>query len=1552
MAARAPLPPAHPPGSDMGCVASPLPPGGDTGKATVPPSPDTTPPGTKTSRPLPDTPPPGSEDGDDDIISMFFTSGSTGRPKGCAVSRRAMAAYCHGKNVVHRVAGDSIVFVASAPTFDPSIGDFFATWMAGAVCALSTQVATLVSLGPLLAASRASHVLATPPLFETLQAAGYGPGRLPGLSVVALGGEPMPDRVMREWGGCVRLLNVYGTTECAVYQGYSVLGPGGPVEDVVGDTVGDTVVWGSRDTVAGKGAVVWWGSPDAVKDAVAAEDAAAVKETEAAGEGAVAAQEDMTGVEDAAAVCLGVSTSVVDGQGVAQQSAGDHVHGESLREHRAAAIRNSQGKGKTLVRPDVNAHESIAHERNAHHVKAHKSDAHIIKAHKARPGETDPHRSQGEPTSTDTNPFRPARPRHATKCLSYAWPFGTGLILAAGTGDDPLIQVPPGSGQEGEIWITGPQVGLGYARDLYAREDACIVVAVPASDRESEECLAKGQKPGCARMPGVFDGHYSNAMDHSNSAVGTGLIDRSNNAMGTGARCHLQHHAWEMVGRRDAQVKWMGRRLELGELEETLLASAAPYRLIKGLVATVTAAGRAGPNDTSDHDDGSATRGLNLNPRGANTGQGRAAGQARDPGCVELLGNGHVAEGEREGERERERGKKREPERERKGEGAREGKGEGAREEESSVRKLLVAWYVPAGPVRWGARTAEMAQGGAQGDVGESARGPVDLAAIGARCLMITSAALSLLASAHLPLHMRPSRFLPLPSFPMTATGKLDRRALSLANVAQSPHHYSNPFRTPCSAFPSTAAAAAMPNGHSHSGMPNGSASHGALDVTPPASTAPSSLNFQENADGGHMPWEDLERGPRDPFDSREASNPLLAQDGDADSFMRTYDDLGYGSDVLGSDPYGHGHRDAGAFSGQRGNRAGARAMVGWEATVAAAWEKQLGIGGLGPRSNFLELGGDSLAAMRACRELAKQARAMGFAVGDDNTAGIKDPPGPPRDDPPLVSAKPSAVAAKPSATLSHGNPSKGPQKAREEELDDGDFGELLGLLAPIELLHRPQVCSFARYLGKVLGPHPSDVTAAAGPAAALQQSEAEGAQQGQPEEGDGDQLSGDRDQMYALIELAKEAVAAGCTPVAHFALDQLGLVDSAPPGSGSVGAAGITRGTSGRGGTRGSSAREGAKKDKGGGGKNAGVVPSSTSTFLSASIEDGSSAIPPTLLPTLLIIACANARAHTACFLLGLQDGRSASKEGTHAMARAPVGPHKTTPLHVAVKATGQAQAAGGGGAGRGGGQGSGVARGIGDGGSGGVGSSGSGGGGGSGKGGGGRGGGGGVGTGQGPAGGSLEVVQILLSHGGDPAVTDAERQTVLHHAARAGAGVRVLEALLAAADGEYPVGDYAAPWDMGLDSNNMNGHDTNSRASGSGARAPRGAQGPGGRKLSSAKGGGGKRSGAKTGVGVVGGSARLLEARDAWGRTALHWGVVNGHAATVGALLRAGASAKVVDDAGETPVAIAERRALCSAAGDRPNGVAASMFGSIAKMLGGSGTTAHLKAAGHISK
>lgn len=150
------------------------------------------------------------------LMYICYTSGSTGRPKGCAISRASLHAYAHSNAQAHGMGSTSRILLASAVSFDPCIGEAWTALLAGGTLCLPSRAMVKASLGALLIDTRATHVCSTPALWSTVLG---GPGAYPALQCVTLGGERMPVRIMDTWTrGACRLYNIYGVTECTVYQ--------------------------------------------------------------------------------------------------------------------------------------------------------------------------------------------------------------------------------------------------------------------------------------------------------------------------------------------------------------------------------------------------------------------------------------------------------------------------------------------------------------------------------------------------------------------------------------------------------------------------------------------------------------------------------------------------------------------------------------------------------------------------------------------------------------------------------------------------------------------------------------------------------------------------------------------------------------------------------------------------------------------------------------------------------------------------------------------------------------------------------------------------------------------------------------------------------------------------------------------------------------------------------------------------------------------------------------------------------------------------------------
>ncbi|CAK9005843.1 Nonribosomal peptide synthase agiA (NRPS agiA) (Aspergillicins biosynthesis cluster protein A) [Includes: Nonribosomal peptide synthetase [Durusdinium trenchii] len=164
---------------------------------------------------------------------LFFTSGSTGTPKGILGHHQGLNAYVNGRAARSRVSSSSKVLLASAFTFDPHLGDTLVALAVGArLCGIPRHHVMNGGIATALQSMDITHVCLTPTVWK-LRGMAQGrvgpvpddrtvPEDFPELEELALGGEPMPqtliDCALGSWNAKPRLVNIYGVTECTVYQ--------------------------------------------------------------------------------------------------------------------------------------------------------------------------------------------------------------------------------------------------------------------------------------------------------------------------------------------------------------------------------------------------------------------------------------------------------------------------------------------------------------------------------------------------------------------------------------------------------------------------------------------------------------------------------------------------------------------------------------------------------------------------------------------------------------------------------------------------------------------------------------------------------------------------------------------------------------------------------------------------------------------------------------------------------------------------------------------------------------------------------------------------------------------------------------------------------------------------------------------------------------------------------------------------------------------------------------------------------------------------------------
>ena len=162
----------------------------------------------------------GPEPGDKvgELAYVIYTSGSTGRPKGVRVRHQGLTnLLCAMADEPGFEAGDRMLAVTT-PCFDIAALELFLPLIRGGtveICDAATA-ADGRALAARIAASRPTHLQATPASWKLLLAAGWpGDPRLKALC----GGEALPQDLADELSVCTReLWNLYGPTETTIWS--------------------------------------------------------------------------------------------------------------------------------------------------------------------------------------------------------------------------------------------------------------------------------------------------------------------------------------------------------------------------------------------------------------------------------------------------------------------------------------------------------------------------------------------------------------------------------------------------------------------------------------------------------------------------------------------------------------------------------------------------------------------------------------------------------------------------------------------------------------------------------------------------------------------------------------------------------------------------------------------------------------------------------------------------------------------------------------------------------------------------------------------------------------------------------------------------------------------------------------------------------------------------------------------------------------------------------------------------------------------------------------
>ena len=161
----------------------------------------------------------------DNTAYVIFTSGSTGAPKGVAVTHAGLLGWAASTRGMFGLSADARLLMVSAPTFDGSMMEWLLAVGPGAALVVAPPgVYAGEALTALMQGQQVSAAFLTPAVLSSLDRA-----RLDGLDTLIAGGEALPGESVAAWAPGRRMFNVYGPTETTIWVTGAQLSAGQPV---------------------------------------------------------------------------------------------------------------------------------------------------------------------------------------------------------------------------------------------------------------------------------------------------------------------------------------------------------------------------------------------------------------------------------------------------------------------------------------------------------------------------------------------------------------------------------------------------------------------------------------------------------------------------------------------------------------------------------------------------------------------------------------------------------------------------------------------------------------------------------------------------------------------------------------------------------------------------------------------------------------------------------------------------------------------------------------------------------------------------------------------------------------------------------------------------------------------------------------------------------------------------------------------------------------------------------------------------------------------------